>query len=191
MDPHIEHAYVSELLNQCQAALAAVQRMDAAMQAAEARTFFQHAQAFVVHAAALSRLLWPPRIRDQPRHDLAQRRGSHLRQQFQIGSGHPLEDRSLRNHVEHFDERLDDWASSSTSFSLLDLNIMPVNAVSGAVPTDNFRQYDPQTFTFYFRGDAFELPPIVCSVDQLAQQAEARLLELRAQQTPHAGQQPR
>ncbi len=43
----------------------------------------------------------------------AKTRCQHMRDLVGISAGHPIEQRGLRNHVEHFDERLDDWTTPS------------------------------------------------------------------------------
>lgn len=180
MNRHVENAYVSEIVNQCESAISAGMRMNEALEAqSRPVVFFQHAQAFVVHVAALSRIFWPPHIRDQVRKGVAAARADHLRRQLGIVSPHTLENRDLRNHIEHFDERLDDWASSSTSLNHCDLNIMPLGAVGGLNPSDNFRQFDPATKIFHFRGDAFDVQALATAVSVLLVTANARLDLLR------------
>ena len=46
------------------------------------------------------------RFRPGPGH-AAEARGAHLRQLLDVEEDHPLVSRELRNHLEHFDERLD------------------------------------------------------------------------------------
>ncbi|MEE9384559.1 MAG: hypothetical protein V3V08_14235 [Nannocystaceae bacterium] len=182
MEAHVEHAYVSEIVNQCEGAIAAVERMNTALASKErAVVFFQHAQAFILHAGAVSRVFWPPRIRNAARWKTARSRGEHFRHQFGISSPHILEDRSLRNHIEHFDERLDEWASSLTSRGILvDLNLMPLAAIGGISPKNIFRQYDPQAKIFYFQGKAFDIQPMAAAISEVLKLAVNRLALIRS-----------
>jgi|GEM_PF-4598740 len=57
------------------------------------------------YAANVSKVFWP--------HSNAAARGEHLRTLTGIPDSHSLRNRALRNHVEHLDERLDDWTAES------------------------------------------------------------------------------
>jgi hypothetical protein len=104
-----------------------------------------------------------------------------------VRTPHALEDRSLRNHIEHFDERLDTWASSSRSFNFVDLNIMPIGAIQGIPQSEIFRQHDSQTNKFYFRGESFDIQSIGAGVHHLLARANERLVALRSTPAPRAG----
>ena len=56
------------------------------------------------HAASLSKLLWPPSTKGK-----YERRGKKLRAALGITEESPLKSRLVRNAMEHFDERLDDY----------------------------------------------------------------------------------
>jgi hypothetical protein len=56
-------------------------------------------------AANVSRVFWPASA-------AAKARCAHLRHLTGLSKKHPLGDRELRNHVEHFDERIDLWIAS-------------------------------------------------------------------------------
>jgi hypothetical protein len=58
--------------------------------------------------ASVSRIYWPPA---GDRSVVA--RGERLRTLAGLPVDHPLRTRALRNHVEHIDERLDDWTHDS------------------------------------------------------------------------------
>ena len=55
-------------------------------------------------AANLSKLLWPA-SRDPVRRE----RGAWLRKELGIDDTSPMRARTMRDHLEHFDERLEDW----------------------------------------------------------------------------------
>ena len=56
------------------------------------------------HSAALSRFFWPTKNKG-----VAAARAKKLRTILHVGDESPLKDRSLRNSLEHFDERLDEY----------------------------------------------------------------------------------
>lgn len=59
-------------------------------------------------SGSVSRIFFPPREKGA-----AKARGKRLRQLTGIPDDHPIRERALRNHVEHMDERMDDWTSVS------------------------------------------------------------------------------
>lgn len=67
-----------------------------------AREIVDGIQALVTQGAALSRYFWPAR-----NNALHNARAAQLRQGLQVREDSPLRNRNLRNHLEHFDERLD------------------------------------------------------------------------------------
>jgi hypothetical protein len=170
-----ESAYLFELASQCAGAISAVQRMNAVLRGGgKPIDFFHHAQAFINHTGVISRILWPPLIHDPNGRARAQARAAHLRTILNVSSPHPLEDRTLRNHLEHFDERLDAWAASTQSFLFVDLNIGPPGSIAAGPPEQVFRQFDPTTNTLSFRGESFDLQALTAAVGTVAQ-AVARL----------------
>lgn len=167
MDSQVEKRYLSELLIQSEYALEAVVRMNRALADHGTGEFFYEAQSFVAHAAAMSRILWPPWVRDNARRERAEGRGVHLRRLLGIGDEHPLRKRSLRDHLEHFDERLDAWAEESAYHAVIDLHIGPISVIGGIAVTsgDFLRAYDPSRKVFMFRGEDFDVQAMVSGVE--------------------------
>ena len=56
-------------------------------------------------ASNVSKVFWP--------HSNAKERGGKLRALCKLPARHTLSDRRLRNHIEHMDERLEDWTGNS------------------------------------------------------------------------------
>lgn len=81
MQRRAEKAYLVELESQARGALSAVERMNIFLRAAggTALDFFHHAQAFINHAGAVSRIFWPPWIRDEGQRAVAEARANHPR----------------------------------------------------------------------------------------------------------------
>lgn len=176
MDSHVEEQYLRELLLQADYALVSVQQANAVLEAGPQPLFFRELHAFLSHAAAISRLLWPPRDRGRPAG-----RAEHLRQVLGIGDGHALERRNLRDHLEHFDERLDTWAQETSHGAVIDMNVGPVALIVGgpAVGAGDFiRNFDPQTKIFTFRGDAFNVQQLVDAVGSVRVAAAQRVQRL-------------
>jgi hypothetical protein len=64
------------------------------------------------HAASLSRFFWPSKLggrKTKVLTSLKEARAARLRQSFELGEDSPLRNRRLRDFLEHFDERLDQY----------------------------------------------------------------------------------
>lgn len=68
---------------------------------------------------------------------------------------------SMRNNYEHFDERLDRWASKSTTHSFVDKTIGPTHLTNGTDEIDLFRFFDPDTWVTGFWGQRFDVRAVV------------------------------
>src|SRR5437660_6741580 len=119
MDERAEWVYLVEILAQYRSAQRARSRMTEEIVAfykgsdATAREriaeLFDDVADFLQHAANVSKMLWPnPRAKERAAKERALARGRHLRASLALtDAGHVLADRQLRNHPEHYDERLD------------------------------------------------------------------------------------
>lgn len=121
-------------------------------------------------AANVSKALWGQSGR------LAEERRP-LRESLGVGDESPLQNTDLRNHFDHFDDRLTRWWAESPTHNLIDRNIGPPTMVrieiqtpSGTEPDidiDRFRLLDPATGTVHFWGDAYDLRAIVRAASEL------------------------
>lgn len=114
-------------------------------------------------AANVSRLFWPPRNRA---------RGDHLRSLANIPQSHALADRTLRNHIEHLDERLDQWtAVSPRPFLTIQLVLHDDYPASGAMRDEVVNAtailYDCRTQTVQLFGDTFDLPALRAALEDI------------------------
>jgi hypothetical protein len=163
---------------QVQASMVRYERWTAALdvhqqeQAAAIDRFWYAIQAFLGAAGNISKLLWP---NYQNRKARLPERGPDLRASLYVGEHSPLEPRTFRNHFEHFDERLEEWAVSSTPRRLIDANIRSMGMLGHAEPGNCLRNFEAATSTVTFRGDRYHLPTIVEAIEQLRHNAMVRL----------------
>lgn len=118
------------------------------------------------HAAALSRFFFPV-----DKKALARARAANLRQLFAISNSSPLQDRELRNALEHFDERLDEYLLGDIAGYLF-----PGPMVDNASLADDpvgyiFRLVDPKTETFVLLGAKHPFSAMRVEVVQIAEAA--------------------
>jgi hypothetical protein len=118
------------------------------------------------HAAALSRFFFP--VDKKP---LARARAANLRQLFAVSNHSALQDRELRNALEHFDERLDEYLLGDIAGYLF-----PGPMVDDAELADDpvghiFRLVDPATQTFVLLGQKHAFGAMRAEVAQIAEAA--------------------
>ena len=182
MEEHLQLVYLREVVTQCDFALNAIRglnnvlprmRRDAASGDREARNtlhqeVFRSIHSFLTHASNVSRIFWPaPPRRNKGESDaeytargLAVKRvarGVALRSTTDLPDDHTLRNRKLRDHLEHFDDRLDTWESTSVRHNYVQDFIGPSNAIEGIDASDMMRWFDPTTNYMRFRGEEFNL----------------------------------
>jgi hypothetical protein len=116
-------------------------------------------QNVIIHAAALSRYFWPVNTNHAWR-------GVQLRNAFQINDSSPLRPRDLRNSIEHFDERLDDFLEVDVIGHVLPQYVGPFPQ-SGPVQQHFFRAYYIDSGVFELLGMRYEVEPIAAEVSRL------------------------
>lgn len=111
----------------------------------------------LISAANISKILWP--IPDYAV------RGQRLRQEPGVSDDSPLHSRSLRNHFEHVDERIEEWTGPR-----VDLNIGPAEDRAGG--RRPFRHFDPWSGVVLFAGKRYDLLPIENAILRLRQRLD-------------------
>jgi hypothetical protein len=180
MDLFSQTVYVSEVAKQCHFAVGAVGQLNHALKSlgesgrdAERRKFFhsevfRSIHSFLTHTSNVSRLLWPAvptrgngesdkaysaRLSSKP----AIQRARALRVTLSLSEDHILKSRRLRDLLEHFDEKLDEWRSTSVHLNIVNDFIGSKGSIVGIAETDMMRWFDPSTNAFTFRGEIFDL----------------------------------
>lgn len=118
----------------------------------------------VNQSGAISRYFWPaydtPRNAANNQKNIHKNRGIYLREVFEIEEGNPLQNRALRNAVEHFDERLDLYLQNGIFGYIFPSLIMDAPDDSG-VAHHIFRAYYLNDAIFQILGERFEIEPII------------------------------
>ena len=123
-------------------------------------------QNIVVQAAAVSRYFWPVRKGHE-------RRSEQLRSAFGMTNKSPFYSRDLRNAIEHFDEKLDDYLSSGIVGTVLPeyFGFLPE---SRGVPIHLFRGYFVDVGEFQLLDKRYDVQPIADEVIRLNEALESR-----------------
>lgn len=169
MDDFLLRIYLEQAKDECERSFLAIKELNTAIASMGKCDPFGPAQSLVHHAAAVSRIFWPPGSKDKHARHRSQRRGDVLRKAIGVTNGHPVQNRALRDHFEHFDERLDDWAERSKNRNIVKQLVGPRTAIGGDAITDEdiIHQYDPATKVYAFRGERFDVQELATGLDDI------------------------
>ncbi|TCK05154.1 hypothetical protein [Phorcysia thermohydrogeniphila] len=162
MEKIVVDVFLSEIEQQCKFASIAVKQMSAGLSNRDSNLFWYAMQSFLIAVANISKILWP-------QCSGSKERGKKLREILGIRGDSPIRHRRFRNHFEHFDERIEEWASSSKRRNFVDLNICSPGMIVGIDPEDILRNFDPKTWTLTFRGEVYKLKPVMDAIQDLHQ----------------------
>jgi hypothetical protein len=123
-----------------------------ALRQADPEAVLNEIQNIIVQGAAVSRYFWPVRDKYAPR-------GAELRGIYRIQDDSPLRSRELRNAIEHFDERLDEYLSRGIVGNIHPHFIGPEPQKDG-VPQHFFRAYFVDSGIFQLLDHRVELDPL-------------------------------
>ncbi len=164
MDKMLLRILHTEVERQAMFGLIAAVDLDAALKTDDMDRVWYSAQSLLIAVGNVSKLLWPPRPN-------VPKRGETLRASLGVPDSSPLRLRTFRNHFEHFDEQLEDWAKSRKSF--VDSNVGSINKIAGLDPSDFLRNLDTGQCAVTFRGDTYLLKPVVSALRELHVTAHA------------------
>jgi hypothetical protein len=111
-------------------------------------------------AANISKALWGSR---------GKYRGERkeLRDSIGVEDASPLFAVTMRNHYEHFDERLDRWWNESKGPQYVDLNVSSRSDISVVDKNNWFRNFDRKTRQLTFWEDDFDIQGIIEEVRRI------------------------
>jgi hypothetical protein len=201
MDEFAKTIFVGELQKQCRFALNAVDQINSCLKQLSSQGLVQeessyfHSEvfrgihSFLTHTSNVSKILWPGlprREKNESAEHYKQRinslkkvqRALELRAELGLPEKHVLRSRKLRDHLEHFDERIDDWEENSQNKNFVQDIIGSENAIVGIAKTDMMRWFNPRNSTFLFRGETFSLQDIATALKKLLLVLVAKEVEL-------------
>ena len=182
MAADVTDIFKRELSFQCELAKMAATQLDAEMMGGSPRSLHVWAalQSILISAANISKFLWGSG-RDRKRLEAARKP---LRELVGIEDGSVLDSTSLRNDFEHFDERIEEWASGPSSWAYIARIIGPSNfeAVGGGdLPLPGtFGRFYTDTGIVKFWDNEIDLYAVVQAIRALYQ----RLNELERRTAP-------
>jgi hypothetical protein len=166
MKPHFAKIYLGEIIMQADMTVLIVHNINVAVTQGHTVQAFGLLHYLLIHAGIVSRMLWPPSGKAR-----RVRRARELREMLGVDDTHTLADRRLRNHLEHYDERLDSWVEESPRHGFVDRLIGPRAGIQGVDDRDVFRLFDPVANLFIFRGESFAIQSLVDGLDDIRERA--------------------
>lgn len=167
MDRNLRRIFFSEIENQCEFALISKDDIQTYYARGDISRIWNSVHSLVSAVANLSKIFWPDSRGDQER-------GRELRQLLSVEDNSALKSRDLRNDLEHFDERLDTWASETQGRVFVDRNISSGNSIridsesmAFGVPNAMLRHLYVDELKVSFRNKEYALQPVVEEVSNL------------------------
>jgi hypothetical protein len=154
-----EMVFISEIEWQSKIAELAANRLSAIKDNFDQIEVWSSIQSILVAAGNVSKILWPQKEYEA--------RGKRLRELLKVEDNNMLSDRSLRNHFEHYDERIEKWFKGKSSAVYSDLAIDPLKSMRRNFPANHHRAYDPLTQTLTFRGESFDLAAVLKELKEI------------------------
>lgn len=165
--PVFEVFYLESIIDTARRALHAFESFDDAFKAGISdEIVVALIQEALTHSASLSRFFWPSRDKG-----VTFSRGAKLRKHFSVPDNSPLKDKSLRNALEHYDERLDDFLLEDHAGTFYPQSIIGPASFSDEQVTYIFRLVDPETKIFILLGKKYHFGPVREAVKQIFEQA--------------------
>ena len=160
MEKMVLRIFQREIERQCKFAIMAIDEIKFGLSNYNTDMVWYAMQNFLVAVGNISKIFWSSKQKYQ-------KRGEELRKSLGIDDNSPMQPRKFRNHFEHFDERLENWATSSKRHNFVDSNIGPSNMIVGLDSEDFLRNFDNTSWTLTFRGDKYELKSIIDAIHKL------------------------
>jgi hypothetical protein len=149
-----EHFYFREAICQLEYAKRSYFEYEQAKLADDTFSVFYHLHHFIVHVVNVDKLFTVK---------LGTIREAILKEFIDVLALDLKPIRKLRNHIEHFDERLDAWIQNHDGSTFFDNNI--VTGAKGFPEKVFLRALDGDVYKFY--GESFPLVPIFEAIDKL------------------------
>jgi hypothetical protein len=171
--PMFELFYLTSIVYVAERCLSSYAEYKEALASKSRDVIFSRMQDTIAYAGGVARFFWPTKRGGR----LAAKRGETLRSFFQIDSSSPISDKSLRNTLEHFDERLDEFLVENDAGGFV------VQAIVGDLEdyaertVKVFKLIDPEKRTIVILNERFEYQPIINEVGRIL--ALTRTMELK------------
>lgn len=160
MDSKQLYKFVEEIRQQCRFAQIAIQNMRNEILAMKSEKTFFFVHALLAHANNIALLFWPVR-------EGSKDRGETLRKELKPSEELSRQLKEIRPHLEHYDERYEDWLATLDEWSYVDMNIMPQGTMAGYKQDAFQRNLDPENLKLELRGAPCDLKVLSDQIKKL------------------------
>lgn len=122
---------------------------------------FEQLQLIIQNAASLSKYIWP--IRDKGIH---KKRGIRIKKSLQMDDSSALKSKSLRDGIEHFDEKLDKYLRDNQVGEFIHQDVRAEIPVS-EVPLHIFKGFYINSRCFVLLGKQYKMSPIIAEIERI------------------------
>jgi len=161
LSPLAEMTFIGEIVAQTKIAENAADQLNKSSDSVEV---WGSVQSILIAAANVSKILWPVKKR--------MARGKQLRELLGVDEDHLLSDRTLRNHFEHYDERIEDWFESNNSAVYIDSIIDPFEPTPLSLPQFYHRSYNPSSRKLSFRNESIDLDAVLAALAEIREKCQ-------------------
>lgn len=121
---------------------------------------YYYLQSLVIALGNISKILWPMNKKYEIR-------GIELRTFLDVKDDSALRKRDLRNLLEHFDEKADDWFAAEERRRFSDRGVGSMEGVIIPSDKDRLRILNPETWTLTCMGKEYKLGPAIQAAYEL------------------------
>lgn len=121
------------------------------------RILLDEMQNIIIQGGAISKFFWPPRDGENSLH---KKRGEYLQKIFKVQQNSPLKFRTIRDHIEHFDEKLDRYLQNPIAGHIFPELVTDIEQSNG-IPQHIFRGYYMSTGVFQILNERIEINLLV------------------------------
>lgn len=157
LKPLAEMALIREIVMQSKFAEKAADQLAKSSDSVE---IWGSIQSILVAVANVSKILWPARKQYMAR-------GKQLRELLGVEDDSLLSNRTFRNHLEHYDERIEYWFASNNSAVYMDSRIDPFEPTPLSLPQLFHRSYNPASRTLSFRNESIDLSAVLAALAEV------------------------
>lgn len=165
VDPFLSKIFQAHVADQARTALHGRSLIDHALPRNDHDHLWIGVQTFITGAGNLAKLFWG----QAGRHTVAR---TALRESLAVEDDSPLKGVTLRNHFEHYDERIDRWWVESENHMYLDRHTGDLDSVNGFTDVEKFRVFDPIKDAVFFWGRQYDLRPLTEEIKRVLARAE-------------------
>lgn len=165
LEPLAEMVFIGEIVFQIKIAQRAAELLFDTTKAIDQLDYWNSIQSILTAAAKVSKILWP--CNNNKKHIERKFRAERLRNLLTISEDNLISKRTIRDHLEHYDERIDEWFKDKKSAVYTD-NVIELPKPKWAdFPRNYHRSYNPVTKILTFRGDSINIGEVLEELDKI------------------------